>query len=679
MSFRKKSKSRASISYMSDNNNISLNAIIENFKDNKIDFNILLSIYKLKNKRLEENNRNIYLNRIYDNIKKKNIFYYFTSLYHINDSLLKKIIPHLKYEFHKKNTHIYKESEFNLKLFFVLKGFISFHKNEIVIDSEKNTAIMDVEKYVLGPEKYFGHKDIIYEKKNSLSAFCKTDVYLISLEREYFDKYLADKIIKVEFDIKFFVMKFLKNFSSIPSVRLEKIILNNVKYFFFKRNKVIYKEGEKNNGIYLIYKGESIIVKNIKKGEFFFLKNFNERIKNLQKRAMGVDYRDIIKNTKTKLNNTKSNDKEEDLNILLNKKEYQIISKMNKGAIGGLEITMGINLLKYSLISNSDFCCILFIELKNFEEYLTEFLINLIPVFVKFEKSIHERIKNMKLIDENITPNSCKKLKTKKKNEFFLDKEEENDKIYKKNIKKIEDKFQLNYGGFIKMNDFNFSLYQKREHFKDLLKQNKKKIIEINNFLRKLDIEEKSNLKYSEFKMNNNEKINLKSYNSCKNYNNLKINVDMNIDINKKLVNLKKKSKKNKIKKLYWKFYDTETKIKKYENNNNNKINTLSINILNDLEKKSEKKLTTLQYEKRSLSIDDDNYKRKIYICSPKIGENKRYKTKEIFFLTPKKNEEFNINKSAKKLLKNKNIKIFKKILFYDTGKFEIPLLCKEF
>lgn len=44
MSFRKKSKSRASISYMSDNNNISLNAIIENFKDNKIDFNILLSI-----------------------------------------------------------------------------------------------------------------------------------------------------------------------------------------------------------------------------------------------------------------------------------------------------------------------------------------------------------------------------------------------------------------------------------------------------------------------------------------------------------------------------------------------------------------------------------------------------------------------------------------------------------
>ena len=79
---------------------------------------------------------------------------------------------------------------------------------------------MDVEKYVLGPEKYFGHKDLIYEKKNSLSAFCKTDVHLISLEREYFDKYLADKIIKVEFDIKFFVMKFLKNFSSIPSVRL---------------------------------------------------------------------------------------------------------------------------------------------------------------------------------------------------------------------------------------------------------------------------------------------------------------------------------------------------------------------------------------------------------------------------------------------------------------------------
>ena len=78
---------------------------------------------------------------------------------------------------------------------------------------------------------------------------------------------------------------------------------------------------------------------------------------------------------------------------------------MTKAAIGGLEIVTGINKLKYSLLSNSDFTCVIKIELKNIDDYLSNFLINLIPVFVKFEKNIHERIKNIKLIDETMLKN----------------------------------------------------------------------------------------------------------------------------------------------------------------------------------------------------------------------------------------------------------------------------------
>jgi hypothetical protein len=49
-----------------------------------------------------------------------------------------------------------------------------------------------------------------------------------------------------------------------------------------------------------------------------------------------------------------------------------------------------------------------------------------------------------------------KKLKKNKNNFFDEEKEgEENDKIYKKKIQKIDDSFQLNYGGFIKNNEYN--------------------------------------------------------------------------------------------------------------------------------------------------------------------------------------------------------------------------------
>ena len=267
----------------------------------------------------------------------------------------------------------------------------------------------------------------------------------------------------------------------------------------------------KNNGLYIIYRGEAIIINDIKKGEFYFIKNLNERIKYIQKKAIGLNYVDIIKNTKIKSNekillnketNKNINNEKElsELNLLLNKIKYNTICRMTKGAIGGLEIVTGINKLKYSLLSNSDFTCVIKIELKNIDDYLSNFLINLIPVFVKFEKNIHERIKNIKLIDETITPSSVKKLKDNKKDKYEKKVEEENDKIYKRKIQKIDDSFQLNYGGFIKNNDFNYNLYQQKLYYKELLKQNKKKISNIEKFLKYLDIEEHSIQKYTEFK-----------------------------------------------------------------------------------------------------------------------------------------------------------------------------------
>ena len=579
---------------------INLAQLYETFKDNQIDFNLLSSLMKLSKiqnkKNIDKDSNDTLISRVMENMKKKNLFYFFLNFYKIDDNTLIKIIPYLSYEYYKKNSHLFHENDFSNKFYFIIKGFVSFHKNEIVTDSEKNSSIVDVEKFILGPDKYFGELDLIYDQKKSTSAFCKTDCHLITLKKEIFDKYLQDKISKIELKKKLFIFSFFRNFSNIPNMRMEKIFLNNVKTLFFRNNKIIYKSGENNNSLYLIYKGEAIIINDIKKGEFSYLKNFGENIGSIQKKAKGLNYVDIIKNTQIKNNEKILFDKENnknvnndielnDLNLLLNKIKYDIICRMTKGAVGGLEIVTGINKFKYSLLSNSDFTCVIKIELKNMDDYLSNFMINLIPVFVKFEKNIHERIKNMKLIDESITPQSVKKLKKEKKNLVEKKVEEENDKIYKRNIKKIDDSFQLNYGGFIKNNQFNYNLYQKKEHFKDLLKNNKKKILKIEKFLKSLDIEEKMNLKYSAIKMQNflnfenfnknkkNDISKVSSFRLIKNKyirrftskNSIKEKSKINSDkknFDEKIIKIKRFKKP----KLYWKFVDINTKpIKKQE------------------------------------------------------------------------------------------------------------------
>ena len=708
----RKIRSRFSIikrdSKTKDNDNnyitkISIKKLYEIFKESPEDFAIIKSLIKLNNisnnKTSDHERKNELISSILENMKKKNLFFFFLNFYKINDDLLKKIIPHLKYEHCQKGAHIYNENDFSFKFYFLIKGSISFHKNEIVIDSQKNTAIIDVEKFVLGPDKYFGEIDLIYDKKKSMSAFCKTECHLITISKEKFKKYLEEKISKIELEKKFFIFNFFKKFSRIPSIRLEKYLLNNVQTLFFRRNKIIYNEGENNNSLYLIFRGEAVIINDIKKGEFSYLKNFNERIKYIQKKAIGLNYIEIINNTKIKNKEEIKNDKElSELNLLMDKMKYDIICNMTKGGIGGLEIVSGINKFKYSLIANSDFTCVLKLELKNIDDYLTEFLINLIPLFVQMEKNIHERIKNMKLIDENITPSSVKKLKKNKKY-FFYDKKEgeENDKIYKKNIQKIDDSFQLNYGGFIKNNKFNFNLYQKKQHLKELLKSNKKKIFEIEKFLKYLADEEKLNLKFIEFKMNKNpenkNKNNTISHSSSKSiknnnqnirrlfstksiYNNLKLTLDSNnTDIKKNTIQKFKKSK------LTWKFVNTDTRKLKIKEENKNELNINFFSPKKEEEKNKKKNYNNIFDEKRSLSIDDD-YKQKVYICSsPKNKIINRYKAKELLFITPKKNKSFNIynmGQKQKQFLKKNHIRVLKKVFLYDTGKFDIPLLSEE-
>ena len=312
----------------------------------------------------------------------------------------------------------------------------------------------------------------------------------------------------------------MRNNVTLAVNKIDNIILN-MKVLHFKKGDIIYKEGDINKTIFLIYTGEVKLIKNVKNGEFYLLDKFNESIINLQKKAKNVDYLELVKNNDDKddthKNNTnyiynkkylkqRNNSKEKKIPITIDlmqdKSIYQDLIILGRGRLGGLEVTTGILKAKYSMIANSDYTTLFQIQLINFEERLKELMVNLLPEFIKLEKEIHSRIKHIKYIDNKIVPLNCQKFKIdKRKKKNLVLNPLENNEVFFKEIKKINDKFDVNEGGFIKMNEFNLKLNNQKNLLKEQLIDNKRKDLKVDCYIKKSEDIENSKLRYTGVKM----------------------------------------------------------------------------------------------------------------------------------------------------------------------------------
>ena len=501
------------------------------FKNDPISFQLILTLIKF-NEINKDNNINNYIdnhneekqekdlkdliNKIIKLIKSHRGLYNFISYYKIDDKLLFKIIPELQFQQREKNYIIWEENDNSTQVNFLLKGKISF--------SKKNNSSVE-EKYIQN-ENIFGMLDVIYERKRKLSCICATECCYLSIEKEFFKKNIEEKVSRIELEKKSFLIKFFNKYLIIPLIKLERFIMKYVEILFFRKNDIIYKKGDTNKSLYLIFNGEANLMANINEGEFFVLSNSNQSINRLQEMARNIDYINIIKNENNAENNkVNNNNKIEYLDFLLEKANYEVISTLSKGCVGGLEITTGMTKFKYTLISNTNFCAILKLNIEHLEdEHLKMLLINLLPDFIKSEKKIHHQIKNIKYIDNNIIPPSCQKYKdmsnlinnnvelksqnihkSKNYNKNYISlniTDNEDNKTYDKIIQKIDDRFDKNEGGFIKMNNFNINLCKKKYYLKEKIKNSKRNDITIINFIKKYKEENLNNLKNSSFKMN---------------------------------------------------------------------------------------------------------------------------------------------------------------------------------
>ena len=722
------------------------------------------------------------IKKIIELMKKINIFLFYFKHYKIEEKIIQKIIPNFKYNFYKKDELVFKEGDPSNRFYFLMKGKISFRKKTLLVDVIEPQMI---EKFSLGEGSHFGEWDIIYERKKKTSAVCIEDSHIVSVDRETFKDFFESRVTKVESEVKNMIKNFLMKYMTLPAIKIERFIQTDIKTLFFKRNEVIYREGDNNCFLFMINNGEANLIQNFSKGEYSFLMKYqypSEYIKNLARR---IDYKGVIRNafskkehldyfnntsnlnqeekkeekkeeeqdedkgnkeikenkenvkksklikqnkenekaknkdktTDNKKNNKNNNEetnketdnnlnvdknKDEDildksseslkLDLLLDRKTYQNIVILNKGSVGGLEICTGITKFKYSLISNSDFTSVFKIDLRQLDgEHLTEFMLNLLPLFIDFERKIHLQIKKLKYFDANLLPETCQKYNKKSNVENYYFKEEENDQIYIKNIQKIDGMFQFNEGGFIKMNPYNLNLHRKKNELKELLKENSRRDKRANSFLQLYVNEQNSKLKFRGMKklipvipnyeiidnrfdiINRHNEDNEKEsdirpsgiYYSLVNGKNCFYLIDNNLLSGKSINKSKHLNKNDMYSKKYQEMFDKLQPKSKFSRNNNKNKRITSLKLY---------RLKNKKINYRKMFVNDNNYMRDLMIQKNKTSIHCfdanlfKLKNKTEFSKSAQKSNELSDRMNT---LNYNN----KKLTFYDTGKYDIPLL----
>lgn len=659
-----------------------------------------------------ENNPIVLTHKILYLFEKYNFFSFFFPHYDIDNDTILKIIPYFSPLFPKQNEKICVEGEPCNKFFLLLKGTISFRK-KILSGKEIEEFSIDKEGY------YFGQWELTNNRYNKYTAICKENCYLIFLQKDIFIKYIRDKILKTESDLKKFLVNNLKRFMTIPRIKLDRFIQSNVKIFCYKKNDIIFKRGEETKYLYLIYKGEISILKDIGKGEdiSFISKDDSVTIESMQKKANRINYKSIIQKNIIKDEESKNNLR---LEISLDKNKFNVMTNLAKGSFIGLENTTGINFFKYTYACASDFGMILEINIENLDEHLKELMINLMPFFFELEEKILQQTNKINFLNYNL-PISVQQFKTRNKilkcSKYIESlKIEENEKTFLRQINKINNKFEINPAGFIKMNEKNMKLQEQKNILVDKLRDNYYKSKNFDLFIKDFNKHKKKNLKFRHVKMHNNSlnkknnifnldknnsliiknrrpissfifKINQDSFNKKEKKNRIgdwtnKNSFDKNFPKfkSRNVTSCASEAKKNKNYNLYDKEYKKET---------TKKLNILRKNkrqYTNFMKLQRQKNKNNIKYIKQGLSLDCRDLVKKVFV------KNEERNNIEIYNLIKFKNNKFEMNKSASCIFpKDKNrifndidgkIMVVKNILlkndkqlnFYDTGNFDMPL-----
>ena len=204
----------------------------------------------------------------------------------------------------------------------------------------------ETENFSLTNGMCFGEWGLLYSIPRTTSIYAAEDTHLFYLEKEYFNKTLFPKFLKNDSEkIKFLLRKF-PIFQKHFKIRH---IFTKIIPLFVNKDSIIYTPFDNAENIYLLYQGEGVLVNlpSVKEKEDFILKKTN----------------------------------------------WNIISRLQSGAIAGIESCLENN-SKYenAFIITREFSTILKLNIKYMTEMYKDFCKSLIPLY-KSQQLIYKLIK----------------------------------------------------------------------------------------------------------------------------------------------------------------------------------------------------------------------------------------------------------------------------------------------
>ena len=119
-------------------------------------------------------------------------------------------------------------------------------------------------KTELNDEEFFGDEALRYNTLEEYSVYCLKDTHLITLHRDYYNKFLFDKINKNEKKMKNFI---LNKFPLLKDEKRYNLLINKLRPHYLIKNQYIYTHFDLATDLFLVYSGECSIVKPIQSFE----------------------------------------------------------------------------------------------------------------------------------------------------------------------------------------------------------------------------------------------------------------------------------------------------------------------------------------------------------------------------------------------------------------------------
>ena len=308
--------------------------------------NINKKIYKIEDNIEEEEELD---EKIEEKIKKEK-----------KEKIIKGII--IDYHVTKKKREELKEKEF-------IKSITNHQTPEGKLEGIKLDNFIkefEYENFIITNGMCFGEWGLVYSIPRTTSIYCLEDCHLFYLDKEPFNRILAQKFLKSDINKLHFL---LKTFPLFKNDLKDGKLLRKVTPLFFENETIVYTPFDKADYLYVVYQGECALV------------NLN------------------------KFNYTKED-------FFTHKNNLKVISKLTQGGIAGYESCFNIECnYKNALLITKEFTTLIRININLISEKYKDFKKSIIPLYEE-QKKIYdkirgrgEKIKNIfnlnKLIEDN--------------------------------------------------------------------------------------------------------------------------------------------------------------------------------------------------------------------------------------------------------------------------------------